>query len=157
VGGGSGAMSFGFDLRRCLPERCYLHRAEHTTPSVGAVNLGQNGGPSSTSVAEALLWIRCWSSSLLRHQVVRPRWLGGDQWLRFFVGRERSSCMPLFLGGDALRTPARGGGDTQGPDCVLSFRSRVFSVIPEALSSNSRFLNASDVKGLLCKCTRHVE
>jgi hypothetical protein len=78
----------------------------------------RQGGMSSTSMIEALR-IRRWSSMLPRRQVVRPRRLGGRQWLRFYAGRRPSSALPLFLGGNALRMPASGGRDTRGLDCFV--------------------------------------
>jgi hypothetical protein len=84
------------------------------------------------------------------HQVVRPRWTEGGQRLRLFVGNGAVEHSARILGGNALRMPANGGGDAQGPDCFLTFCPRVFSVILEGLSSNLRFLRARDVKGPLC-------
>jgi hypothetical protein len=56
-----------------------------------------------------------------------PRKAGGP-WLRLVVGRGLPSCRSLFLGGDALRMPACGGGRAQGLDCLRSFSSRVLIV-----------------------------
>jgi hypothetical protein len=36
----------------------------------------------------------------------------------FFAGRSASD-LSLFLGGEALRMPASGGGEVQGPDCFF--------------------------------------
>jgi hypothetical protein len=57
-----------------------------------------------------------------------------------------------YLDENVWRSPAVGGGGTQGPDCFFIFCSRVFLVTFEVISSNSWFfLRASDVKGSLCK------
>jgi hypothetical protein len=55
-----------------------------------------------------------------------------------------------YLDENVWRSPAVGGGGTQGPDCFFIFCSRVFLVTFEVISSNSWFLGASDVKGPLC-------
>jgi hypothetical protein len=52
--------------------------------------------------------------------------------------------------GDALRSPADGGGRTPGPDCFSNFCSRVLFVKLEALSVISGFC-AVDARGPLCK------
>jgi hypothetical protein len=67
-------------------------------------------GEYSTSSAAASRTSR-WSSMDPCCQVVRPRWLGNDQRLQFFAGREPASALLLFLGGNACRTPASGGSD----------------------------------------------
>lgn len=134
-----------------LPKRCYDDELNHAGGKLATAIFCRHGGESLTSDEEALLRIRHWSSTLLRHQVVRPRWQGGGQWTRFFAGRGRSSTLPLILGGDALRTPATCGGDTQELDCFFFFSVRVFFVIIEALSSNFKFLVRVLSKGLLCK------
>jgi hypothetical protein len=66
-------------------------------------------------------------STAPRHQVVHPRWLGDGLRLRNFIGREPLSTLLSFLGGNAWRTPASGGGSTQGLDCLEFLCSRVFS------------------------------
>ena len=60
------------------------------------------------------------------------------------------------LGVVAWRSPARGGRDTQGPDCVSISCSRVFFVKSKALSSNFRSFRARFVKGFFVSCTCHV-
>jgi hypothetical protein len=68
-----------------------------------------------------------------------------------FAGSVLMGISAPYLDGDIWRSPAVGGGDTQGPDRFFSFCSRVFSVIFKVLSSNPWFLRASDVKGPRCK------
>jgi hypothetical protein len=46
----------------------------------------------------------------------------------FFAGREPASILLLFLGGNALSTPASGGGGTQGLDCLEKNCTRMFSI-----------------------------
>jgi hypothetical protein len=55
----------------------------------------------------------------------------------------------LFLGGNASRTPASGGSDTQGPDCLELDCIRVFFVKWKPFSSNVRFLRATDERAFL--------
>jgi hypothetical protein len=55
-------------------------------------------------------------------------WRLGVPWLRLIVGRGLPGSWPLLLGGDASRTPARGGRGAQGLDCKLSFSSRVLFI-----------------------------
>jgi hypothetical protein len=139
-----------------LPQRCFAAtagsflRAEHMAPKLGVVIIGRKGGPSSTSSSEASSRIGCRSSTLRRHQVVCPRWYRGGLQLWFIVGAEFPSALLSDLGGDALRSPTIRGGGTQGPDCVLSFCSRVLFVISRALSSNNRFLVRVLFKGPSC-------
>jgi hypothetical protein len=59
---------------------------------------GQDGGPSSSSMAEALT-IDCWSSTSVEGQVVRPRPSNGSQGLDLLAGVERSSSPRSKLGG----------------------------------------------------------
>jgi hypothetical protein len=89
--------------------------------------LCRQGGVSSTSIAEAIRASRRSSTAPL-HQVVHPRRVGDGHRLTLFVGREPLSILLLFLGGIAWRTPATGGSDAQGPDCLGSFSYRVFYV-----------------------------
>jgi hypothetical protein len=62
----------------------------------------------------------------------------------------------MFLGGNAWRTPASGGGASQGPVCFSFSCLGVCFVKYEGLSSNLRFLRARVVKGLSVICNRHV-
>jgi hypothetical protein len=62
-----------------------------------------------------------------------------------------SSRWPLFLGGDAWRTPMNGGSDTRGLDCFSFLRFRVFFVKLKVLSSNSRFARARDARTFVKK------
>jgi hypothetical protein len=50
-----------------------------------------------------------------------------------------SSISASYLDGSVSRSPANGGGGTQGPDCFFNFCLRVFYVIWEGLSSNLGF------------------
>jgi hypothetical protein len=86
------------------------------------------GGRISTSTMEA--WSRSGhgSSRPIHHEVMRSPWRVGGPRLRLVAGRGLPSCRSLFLGGDALRTPARGGGGALGLDCFVSFSSRVLFV-----------------------------
>jgi hypothetical protein len=108
--------------------------------------LCRHGGEISTSTTEALHRSSRGCSKPLSHEVTCSSWLGGGPRLRIHAGRGLPSRRPLLLGGDALRTPAIGGGDAQGRDCILSFSSRVFCVKIKTLSSNSRFLRTSDAR-----------
>jgi hypothetical protein len=145
--------------RRPLPAWCYVWfffvELNHADGLLAFAIFCQHGGISPTSCVEALP-PSGWSSAIGFHPVVCPRWFHGIQWRRSFVGFGCSSLCAQFLGGVALRMPTAGGGDAQGPDCVSSICSRVFSVILEDLSSNSWLLRARDAKGPLCNCTRHV-
>jgi hypothetical protein len=107
----------------------------------------QDGG-SSTSNVEALRI--CSGSSTSRvHQVVRPRWYGDGRGQRNFAGREPSSCLLLFLGGNAWRTPAVIGGDTQGVVCVDFCNSGVFVKGGRVLFPISWWSRAIDARILL--------
>jgi hypothetical protein len=66
------------------------------------------------------------------------------------VGREFSSKLILELGGNALSSPASGGGEAPILDCFVTFLVGVFSVKNKALSSNFRFHRAIDDIGLFC-------
>jgi hypothetical protein len=114
----------------------------HAEGITASMILCRQGGVISTSASEALHSSRGGSTTPC-HQVVCPRWLGDGLRLRNFVGREPLSTLFLFLGGNAWRTPASGGGGTQGLDCLESLCSKVFSVKSKALSSNTRFLRES--------------
>jgi hypothetical protein len=115
------------------------------------VILGRQGGPSTTSIAEALLRSVRRSSALLHRQVVRPRRRRSDRRIRSFAGSMLLSNLASYLDGNVWRSPASGGGDSQGPDCFPRFCPRVFFVMFEDLSSNSWFLCAIDARGPLCK------
>jgi hypothetical protein len=88
----------------------------------------RSGGRSSTSGAEAISLPGHGSSKPVHHEVIHSSWRSGGPCSRLVVGRGLPSCRPLFLGGDALRTPARGGGGAQGLDCRVSFSFRVLVV-----------------------------
>jgi hypothetical protein len=117
---------------------------------------GRHGGIKATSRSEASL-PSCWCSAPSLHQVVRPRWSHGVQRRRIYAEYGCSGVCAPFLGGNALRMSASGGGGSQGPDCILTHSSRVFYVFWQALLSNFRFFCASVVKGHVCiSVTRHV-
>jgi hypothetical protein len=107
----------------------------------------QQGGGTETSVLEALDISTAEARRSLAIKWCSPRWLGDGRWQRFLAGREPTSCLFLFLGGDAWRTPAFGGGGTPVLDCFGSIRCRVFFIICKPLSSNTRFVRASVVSG----------
>ncbi|XP_047085458.1 uncharacterized protein LOC124696841 [Lolium rigidum] len=150
-----GAFSF---FRLCLPRWWFfLNKCNQAGGLLASAILGRKGGLlSTTSRWEAHLRPGCWSSALRLPQVVRPRWIRGGQRRRICAGKGRSSILVLFLGGDAWRTPASGGGGIQGLDCFSSFCSQVFYVKRQALSSNIRFFRASVEKVLSAKCTCHI-
>jgi hypothetical protein len=70
-----------------------LPRAQHMVNTSVAMILGQEGGPNSTSLSEALS-IRRWSSKPLEDQVVCPRPSGNSQRPDLGVGGEssRAAC-----------------------------------------------------------------
>jgi hypothetical protein len=110
----------------------------------------RQGGESSTSTAEAFLDATAGARRLLFIKWCVPGDLKATSGFVSSSDMELSSILLWILGGDALRTPAIGGGGTQGPDCVFYFSPRVFSVNLEGLSSNFWFLRARDVQGPLC-------
>jgi hypothetical protein len=107
--------------------------------------LCRHGGSMSTSSEEALL-PRRGCSKLPSLEVMCSPWLGGGPRRRSNAGRGLPSSWPLFLGGDAWRTPAIGGGDTQGRNRFSFPCCRVFFVKSEGLSSNTRLARASDAR-----------
>jgi hypothetical protein len=115
----------------------------------------QQGGGTATSVLEALDISTAEARRSLAIKWYSPQWLGDGSWQRFLAEREPTSCLFLFLGGDAWRTPAFGSGGTPVLDCFGSIRCRVFFTICKPLSSNTRFVRASVVRDLLQMCTRH--
>jgi hypothetical protein len=135
--------------------RADLLRAQHTVTKFVTAIFGQDGDPSSTSMAEALM-INCWSSMPLEGQVVRPRPSSGSQGLDLLTGVERSSSPHSELGGNALSSPAFYGGSTVVLDCFFFLSFRVLFVKWRASSSNVRFLRARYDKGSFCNCTCHL-
>jgi hypothetical protein len=113
--------------------------AEHTASLFGAMIIGRNGGPITTSIAEALSGVNRWSSTLLLLQVVRPRRSCGGQRFWLFVGNE---TLGIFsdLGVCASRSPASGGGGLLAVDCFCYFYARVLFVKVKALSLISRLV-----------------
>jgi hypothetical protein len=102
-----------------------------------------------TSVMEALNHSAAEARRSLTTKWSRPRWLGDGRWQGFHAEREPTSCLLSFLDSDAWRTPTFTGGDTPVLDCFGPVRCRVFLTICEPLSSNTRFVRASIVRGLL--------
>jgi hypothetical protein len=129
--------------------------ADYTVIFDIAAILGQKGGPSSTSNAEALARIQRRSSTPPGGQVVRPRVLGGGRCVDCFAGVEFSSYLLSELGGIASSSPATGGRGAQVLDCVFSFLSRVLCVNVVTLFSNHRSFTRN-VKGHHSSCTCHV-
>jgi hypothetical protein len=115
-----------------------LPRAQHTVTEFVTAIFGQDGGPSSSSMVEALL-INCWSSTLLEGQVVRPRLLSGNKGFDLVARVEHSSMLRSELGGNALSSPVLGGRGTIVLDCFFYFSFRVLFVKWGASSSNVRF------------------
>jgi hypothetical protein len=83
----------------------------HADGSIASAILCRQGDEYPTFDAEALR-TSSGSSTSPRHQVVRSQWLGDDQRLQFLAGREPSSILLFFLGGNAWRTSTIGGGGT---------------------------------------------
>jgi hypothetical protein len=110
-----------------------------------SATLCRQGGDIQTSTVEAF-HLRCGCSKLPGHEVMRSPWLGSGPRRQINVGRGLPSSWPLFLGGNAWRTPAKCGGGTEGLDCFRSSSSRVLCVKSRVLSSNSRFPRARDAR-----------
>ena len=111
--------------------RLSLHfRASHAVAMLAAVIFGQNGGQSSTSMAEACFDSLRRCSTPLCLQVVRPRRCSGGRRQRIFIGMETQASKTVSdLGGAigaAWRSPAFGRGGFLGLDCFFIFSSRVF-------------------------------
>jgi hypothetical protein len=115
-----------------------------------SVILCRQGGISSTSMMEAFSRHCRGCSNSLRGEVIRsPHRREGPRWMSV-VGRGLPSSWSLLLGGDASRTPAKGGDDAQGPVCFLSLCSRVFSVKEMALSVGWAFPRAPLLQCCFC-------
>jgi hypothetical protein len=124
------------------------HELNQADRNTAVAILCRHGGEYSTSSAEALRASRR-SSTTPCYQVVHPRWLRDGRRLQLITGREPASIQFLFLGGNASRTPASGGSDPQGPDCLELDCIRVFFVKWKPFSSNVRFLRATDERAFL--------
>ncbi|KAK1643349.1 hypothetical protein QYE76_061154 [Lolium multiflorum] len=159
-----------------IPRAVFIH-AKHAVTKIVTVILGQQGGPSTTSMEEALS-VSCWSSTLRGSQVVRPRLSGGSQGLDLVAGNECSSILRSDLGGDAWRSPTVGGSGFPGPDrffyllmshpwmygnrCAPAFREGVnsFLLVAEANKSKQGFMCCPCLK---CKnekdysCSRDIK
>jgi hypothetical protein len=162
-GGGEdsdGSAVAQMDLLQPLPAGCYgslILRAEHIASRIGAVIFGRYGGPNLTSIVEASLSSAAEARRRLATKWFRPRWLDDGRWQEICAGREPSSFLLSFLGGDAWRTPVVGGGGTLVSDCFLVHLCRVFFVKCEPLFLNYRFFVRVMYKALSVKsCTCHV-
>jgi hypothetical protein len=111
----------------------------------------RHGGNTETSDEEASFSSAVEARRHLATKWSRPRWLDDGRWQKIYAGREPTSYLLLFLGGDAWRTPPSGGRDTQVLDCFVQIRCRVFFVKCKPLSSNTRFLERVLYKGLSVK------
>lgn len=125
-----------FNQHRLL-HRFFFIELNHVEDLLASTIFCRHGGSSTTSSSEASI-PSCWGSASRFHQVVRPRWSPGVQRRRSYAGFGCSSLCALFLHGDTLRTPASGGGASQGPDCVFISCPRVCIVKCEGLSSKSQ-------------------
>jgi hypothetical protein len=131
-------------------------REEHEDELINANSFSayyRHGGGFSTSREEAMLRSGHGSSRPIHHEVMHSPWRIGGPWLRFIAERGLSGYRPLLLGGDASRTPARGGGGAQGLDCNLTFGSRVLFVKRSALSLDRRSPRARIIKVVSEYCT----
>jgi hypothetical protein len=109
---------------------------KHTVGFFVVVIYCRHGGSVSTSGVEAFTRSGHGSSKPAHHEVICSPWRAGGPWLRLVVGRGLPSCRSLFLGGDASRTPARGGGGALGLNCLVSVSSKVLFVKRSAFSSD---------------------
>jgi hypothetical protein len=150
-----GPTTFQGQYRRPLPTWCYSSEINQAAGDLAVAIQGREDDNSTTSDEEAMARLRRGCSNLLSCEVICSPQDGGGPRLRVLVGRGLPSSWPLFLGGDALRTPATCDGGTRGLNCFFIFSSRVFYVNKQALSSNIRFL-ASVVRDLLAICTCHM-
>jgi hypothetical protein len=97
----------------------------------------RQGDESYTSTAEAFFE----SAAGVRHLLFIKWCVPGE--LKATIGfdslseMELSSILLWILGGNALRIPATGGGDTCGLDGFLAFFVGCFFTILKAISSNS--------------------
>jgi hypothetical protein len=115
-----------------------------------AAILCRKGDNCSTSMLEAFSRHCRGCSSSLRGEVIRSPLRREGPWWMSVVGRGLPSSWPLLLGGDASRTPANGGDDAQGHDCLLSLCSRVFFVKEMALSVGWASPGAALLQGRFC-------
>jgi hypothetical protein len=112
---------------------------------IASVILYRQGGNSSTSMLEACSRHCRGCSNSLRGEVIRsPHRRKGPRWMSV-VGRGLPSSWSL-----PPRTPAKGGDDTQGPDCFLSLCSWVFFVKEMALSEGWAFPRTVLPQGCFC-------
>jgi hypothetical protein len=105
----------------------------HADDSSASVILCRQDGEISTSGAEGLHRFRRGCSKPLCYEVIRSPWLRGGPRLWIIARRGLLSSRSLFLGGDALRTPARSGGGAQGLHCMYFFCFRVLCVKKKGL------------------------
>jgi hypothetical protein len=109
----------------------------------------QQGGRIVTPMMEALDLSTVEARRSLTTKWSRPRWLGDGHWQMFHAGREPTSCLLLFLGSDAWRTPVSSGRDTLSLIALVQLDVGYFFTICEPLSSNTRFVRTSVARGLL--------
>jgi hypothetical protein len=124
--------------------------------STASANSCWNGGITATSVEEAFFSSAAEARRRFATKWSCPRWLNAGRWQNISAGREPTSYLLLFLGGNAWRTPASRGRDTQALHCFDRLFCRVFFVKCKPLPSNIRFLVRVLYKGLSAKlCTCH--
>jgi hypothetical protein len=128
----------------------------HADGFCAAANLCRHGGEITTSSGEALLQSGHGCSNPLHHEVIRSPWRRGGPWLKTNAGRGLPSSWPLLLSGNALRTPACGGGGAQGLVCKNIYSFGVLFVIEAALSLDRTFPRARMAKVVSVNCTHHV-
>jgi hypothetical protein len=117
---------------------------------IASLILCRQGGNSSTSMLEACSrHCRGCSNSLRGEVICSPHRREGPWWMSV-VGRGLPSSWSLLLGGDASRTPMKGGDDAQGPDCFLSLCSWVFFVKEMTLSVGWAFPRVELSQGCFC-------
>jgi hypothetical protein len=131
----SGGVALAPHAHWLSPVWCYgasrheLLRAKHAVSPNGAVILGRQGGPSSTSKMEAPQRVVRRSSTLLHRQVVRPRRRRSGRPMRYFTGRMLLSILASYLDGNVSRSPASGGGSTRDLIAFLVFVIGFFLLI----------------------------
>ncbi|KAK1661871.1 hypothetical protein QYE76_050030 [Lolium multiflorum] len=106
---------------RLLPEGCYLLELNHTRAIWAPMIFYRQSGEITTSTTEAFFESAAGARRLLFIKWCVPGDLKVTSGFDSSSKMERSSILLQFLGGDALRTSAIGGGGTQGPDCFFTF------------------------------------
>jgi hypothetical protein len=148
--GGEGEDEERLALLLCWRGPCAFSKLIITDAFITSVYLCRQGGNSSTSMLEACSRHCRGCSNSLRGEVIRsPHRREGPRWMSV-IRRGLPSSWSLLLGGDASRTPAKGGDDAQGPDCFLSLCSWVFFVKEMALFIGWAFPRAVLSQGCFC-------